>query len=84
MNIVYLVLTFVILFLVIMLLAKVVKRLPANVVKIVNWASFFSAAVSGLLLYLKANIVPYNLSILIFALSLIVYFIFYNYNRVKE
>ncbi|MBI5682226.1 MAG: hypothetical protein HZC45_03515 [Deltaproteobacteria bacterium] len=86
MHIAYLILTLVILFLIVMLLGKVVKRLPANIVKTVNWTSFFFAAVSGLLLYLKATIIPYNILIPIFALSLIVYFIFYDYNYkgVKE
>lgn len=81
MHIVYIVLTFALVFLIIILTGKIIKKFPANVLQRINWTSFFLAAVSGLLLYLKATIIQHNTLLFIFALSLILYFISYNYNR---
>ncbi|MBI5893778.1 MAG: hypothetical protein HZB79_09045 [Deltaproteobacteria bacterium] len=88
MNIVYMVLTLVltlaVIFLIITLAGKFIKKLPPNAVKAINKISFFFAALSGLLIWLKATILPSTMLVFVFIFSLIVYFIFFNYDRAGE
>lgn len=84
MNIVYMVLTLAVIFLVITLAGKLIKKLPPNAVRAINKISFFFAALSGLLIWLKATILPSTMLVFVFIFSLIVYFIFFNYDRAGE
>lgn len=55
------------------------KKLPSNIIKIVNWISFGIAVISVILSYIyKDDIYKY----ILFA-SIIIYFIFYNYDSKK-
>ncbi len=70
---------FIAIFIAIFFIGKYVKNLPTNIIKIANWVSFGIAVISLILLYFyKDNIYKYML----FA-SIIVYFIFYNYDSKK-
>lgn len=58
---------------------KYIKRVPLNVAKIINWISFGIMVISGILWYFKGNeIYQY----ILFG-SIILYFIFYNYDSKK-
>lgn len=84
MNIVYAVLTLAAIFLVITVAGKLVKKIPSNAVRAINKISFFFAALSGLLIWLKATILPSTMLVFVFIFSLIVYFIFFNYDKAEE
>lgn len=58
---------------------KHIKRIPPNVVRRVNQVSFIVAVVSGLLLYFLDN----PIFMYLFAVSLISFFLFYNYETKK-
>ncbi len=59
---------------------KYVKKLSSNVVKTVNWISFGIAAISLILNYIKGDILYWY----IFLASIIIYFLFYNYDSKKD
>ncbi|HBO83529.1 MAG: hypothetical protein A2073_00865 [Deltaproteobacteria bacterium GWC2_42_11] len=80
-KILYMVLLFAVVFAVIVLAGKLMKKIPSNITRIINRISFPAAALSGILFYLKPSIIPHTPLLYIFGISLILYFISYNYDR---
>ncbi len=70
---------FVLLILVMYFAGRFIKKLPLNIVKVINWISFSIMIISGILWYLKGNEVY---QYLLFG-SIIIYFLFYNYDSKK-
>ncbi|MBI5042805.1 MAG: hypothetical protein HZC10_03025 [Nitrospirae bacterium] len=58
---------------------KYIKKLPSNIVKTINWISFGIAVISLILKYIKGDILYWY----IFLASIIIYFLFYNYDSKK-
>jgi len=70
---------FVLLILVMIFAGKFVKRLPSNVVKIISWTSTGIGAIGFLLWFLKGDEIYKYIALG----SIILYFLFYNYDSKK-
>lgn len=57
-----------------------VKRLKPSTVKTLNWIGFILGAVAGVAWYLTSN----NIFMLLTFLGIILYFLFYGYDKMEE
>lgn len=70
---------FVLLVIVMVFAGKFVKKLPPNVIKIISWASTGIGAIGFLLWFLKGDEIYKYIALG----SIILYFLFYNYDSKK-
>ena len=59
---------------------RIIKRLPAQTVKNINWVGFILAVAGGILWYFYKK----PLFMFITLLGVIIYFLFYNYDKMEE
>ncbi len=71
--------SFVLLIFIMIFAGKFVKKLPSNVIKIISWTSTGIGAIGLLLWFLKGDEIYKYIALV----SIILYFLFYNYDSKK-